>query len=99
MGTYIQVGPLNIENTVEGACCKGVMVYTACISLMLFCFSFFQICGLGLANMASNEDIRNRWNGNPNNEEDVKIFSDQCSLIDKIKYMFLSELPESKLDK
>jgi len=53
---------------------------------------------LGIKNTASNEDIRSRWNGSACNEQTSRIFRDDCSVFDKIKHIFWSELPESKLD-
>ena len=70
------IGPKNVEMTMSaaGGVCKGLMIYTSCIALTLISFSGYQLFGLGISNIASNEEIRYRWNGHQSNEESVKIY-------------------------
>ena len=82
----------------SGVATRSIMVYTGIIGCVLFAFSLFQIFFLGIKNIASNEDIRSRWNGSSCNEQSSKIFRDDCSVLDKVKHMFWSDLPYSKLD-
>ena len=87
-----------MNDTIYGVVTKANMFYTALIGVTLFLFSLFQLFNLGIKNKASNEDIRSRWNGSACNESQVEIFKDNCSLLDKIKFIFYSEQTESKLE-
>lgn len=57
------------------------------------------MCHLGLSNIASNEDIRGKWNGNSKNEEVKSVFGPgETSKKMLIKYFLLSEKPKTRLD-
>ena len=56
-----------MNDTVYGIVTKAIMFYTALIGCTLFMFSCFQTFHLGTKNVASNEDIRSRWNGSISN--------------------------------
>lgn len=87
-----------INDTLYGTVTKAIMVYTGIIGSVLFLFSMFQLFELGINNKASNEDIRSRWNGSACNTKNVEIFKDDCSIFDKVKFIFWSDIPESRLD-
>lgn len=53
---------------------KALFIYTSIIALCLLTFCTYQACSLGLSNVASNEDIRHRWNGHRRNRKAVKAF-------------------------
>jgi hypothetical protein len=53
---------------------KAVSIYSAFIFLMLFSFGMYQIWSLGVKNIASNEEIRERWNGNGTNKPFKNIY-------------------------
>ena len=72
---------------------KGVLIYTIIIALTLYGFFAFQIGTLGLENIASNEDLRHRWNGNPKNKGYVAYYKDRSSVCSKALYYLTSDLP------
>jgi len=51
---------------------KTLLIYGSLVSFCLFVFFLHQYCSLGLRNVASNEDIRHRWNGNHKNVTHIK---------------------------
>ena len=53
---------------------KALFIYTSIIALSLLIFCSYQACSLGLSNVASNEDIRHRWNGHRRNRKAVKAY-------------------------
>ena len=46
-----------------------VGIYCLIILIILYWFSGFQMCFLGLGNTASNENIRKKWNGDYQNDK------------------------------
>lgn len=67
------VDQINDENQFTySSITKTLLIYGSLVALCLFCFFLFQYCSLGLKNIASNEDIRHRWNGNHKNVKSVK---------------------------
>ena len=46
---------------------NSIGLYSLAILILLYWFASFQMCYLGQSNMASNENIRKRWNGDPQN--------------------------------
>ena len=78
---------------------KCICCYTAIIALALFGFFFYQFCYLALNNIASNEEIRHRWNGNPRNSDRVSIYRDEASCSERFYQFMFSPLPESNLHK
>ena len=78
---------------------KGLLVYGASIFIVLFIFALYQILYLGIRNVASNEDLRNRWNGAKENEEAAQIYKDKSSCFERANYFLFSESIDSKLQK
>ena len=60
------------------------------------CHQYFE---LHLSNQTTNEELRSRWNANKQNSEFVKIYRDQSTCMQKVRYMCCSRLPESRLHK
>ena len=87
------------EETFYSASVKALLVYTLVISLALYIFGAYQLCGLGLDNIASNEDIRGRWNGNRNNKKNIRIFYRKSSCCSKLRFQLFSKISESKVQK
>jgi hypothetical protein len=50
---------------------------------MLFSFGMYQICSLAVQNVTSNEEIRERWNGNQINEPYKNIYENDSTFIQK----------------
>ena len=50
---------------------KGVLIYTVVIALALYGFCAYQVFGLALNNITSNENLRERWNANDKNKDKV----------------------------
>ena len=88
-----------LEDDVTGLITKAVCVYGGIIFLALLIFASFQIFFLGIRNLASNEDIRHRWNGHNNNSKYVKIFSEQSSCFGKIYHYLFAPVQPSNLQK
>ena len=59
---------------IYGPYTKVLFIYTSIIALCLLTFCTYQSCSLGLSNVASNEDIRHRWNGHRRNRKAVKAY-------------------------
>ena len=87
------------EDDVKGVIAKGVCAYTGVICLSLLLFATFQVFYLGVRNVASNEDIRRRWNGATPNAEAVKIYADKASCTSRARYYLFGPVPESNLKK
>jgi palmitoyltransferase ZDHHC9/14/18 len=71
---------------------KGIIVYSGIISVALFIFFIYQLCFLVLINQATNENLRDRWNGHPSNKAKSGIYSDQSSCCQKIYHYFWGDL-------
>ena len=76
---------------------KCVGIYGGIISLSLFGFAAYQIMHLAVRNVASNEEIRDRWNAHPRNKPKVDIYKQESTCWQKAKYFLFSKLPESHL--
>lgn len=50
---------------------------------MLFSFAMYMIFTLGVKNIASNEEIRERWNGNLSNEPFKNIYENESTFSQK----------------
>ena len=81
---------------------KCVFSYGAIIALGLYAFFLHQLCGLGMRNKASNEDIRHRWNGHYRNAKAVKIFKKEAGCCGRLAYLLCGDMEKfhgkSKLD-
>lgn len=76
-----------------------IALYTGIIALSLYGFFLYQFCYLVRNNIASNEEIRGRWNGHPKNEAEARIYKDDAGCWDKFNHFVYGPLPESKLHK
>ena len=76
---------------------KGVLVYGASIFVVLFLFALYQILYLGIRNVASNEDLRNRWNGAKENEKSAEIYIDKSNCFERANHFLFSASMDSKL--
>lgn len=54
----------------------------------------FQVCGLGLYNTTSNEDIRHRWNGNRRHEKAVAMFSKKAGCFGRIAQLVYGDVAQ-----
>lgn len=78
---------------------KGVLVYGGAIFVVLFVFSLYQLFYLGVRNVASNEELRNRWNGANANERAAAIYSKEASVCSRANHFLFSEASPSMLQK
>ena len=62
------------KDLVYSVVCRVLVAYTGLVTICLGSFCAYQITGLSLRNIASNEDIRHRWNGHRRNKKHMKIF-------------------------
>jgi hypothetical protein len=74
------------EENFYSASVKALLVYTLVIAIALSIFGAYQLCGLGMDNLASNEEIRGRWNGNRHNRSHVVNFRYESSCWQKISH-------------
>lgn len=51
-----------------------IITYSLIFTIILSVFSLYQMFGLVMFNITTNEDLRMRWNGNPRNWDSVKIY-------------------------
>jgi hypothetical protein len=49
-------------------------------------------------NIASNEDIRRRWNGHTKNQSFVLIYKIETTLLERINHILFGKMPPSKLE-
>ena len=54
---------------------------------------------MGIRNVASNEELRDRWNGAKKNEEMAEIYKDKSSCLARANHFLFSGSAESKLQK
>jgi hypothetical protein len=87
------------DESVTGLITKGVLVYGGAIFVVLFVFSLYQLFYLSVRNVASNEELRNRWNGAKANESAAAIYSDKASCAARANYFLFSEPSPSMLQK
>ena len=76
---------------------KSDCVYGSIISISLMIFALFQILYLSVRNIASNEDIRYRWNGASDNANAVALYAKKSSWLAKTRYFLCSKTPPSKI--
>jgi hypothetical protein len=74
---------------------KGLIIYTGVIGVGLYIFLLYYMCGLTSNNVASNEDLRLRWNGSRLNEHNVAIYRDKSSRCHKFRLFVNGELNHS----
>ena len=85
--------------TQEGTFALGfTVVYTLLIIIMLYWFSAYQLFYLGLSNIASNEEIRSRWNAQRMNVPFSKIYLHETSWSTRAKQHLFGKLAPSRLD-
>lgn len=91
----------NPDHILFSALTKGLLVYTSVISLALLLFWTYQVSALGIYNIASNEDIRHRWNGHGKNKTAVKAYRKSSGCCSRLAYMMYGDVEkvngESKL--
>ena len=75
------------------------MLYTGLLSLSLYYFAFYHICGLIMNNKTTNEDLRSRWNGDTVNKERVEVYRQNTSFCKILKHLFCGPKHPSKLAK
>ena len=74
-------------------------LYTGIIALALYGFFLYQFCYLVKNNIASNEEIRGRWNGHPRNESEARHYKNDVGCGEKFWHFMYGPMPPSKLDK
>lgn len=72
--------------------CKVLIIYTALIGVTLISFFLYDVCCLNLNNIASNENIRSRWNGHPSNQSAVSIYQDRASCWQRLMFFWDGKL-------
>lgn len=78
---------------------KAVAGYTALIALLLYSFFLYQFCYLADSNIASNEEIRNRWNGAIKNKKSASHYMKDVGKFEKFCHFMYGPMPESRLQK
>ena len=78
------------DESITGLISKGVLVYGGAIFVVLFCFAIYQVFYLGTRNVASNEELRNRWNGSNANEAKAQIYIDKANCAKRANYFLFS---------
>ena len=76
------------NNIALSAIAKAVFTYAAIIALSLLSFFLFQTCSLGMKNIASNEDIRHRWNGHHRNNKAIRAFKKGAGCCGRLGYLW-----------
>lgn len=71
---------------------KVVTIDAALFSLCLVTFCIYQIFALGLNNVASNEDIRHRWNGHRRNKKAVKLYKKEAGCCGRFAYLLFGDV-------
>lgn len=75
--------------------CKTVVIFSALFALSLTSFCTYQICALGMKNVASNEDIRHRWNGHRRNKRAAKIFRKEAGCCGRLSYVLFGDVDQT----
>ena len=75
------------------------LFYTAFIAVLLYWFSSYQLFYLGISNIASNEEIRERWNAQRMNVKYRKIYQDDLDWSTRAKHHIFGDLGTNRLDK
>lgn len=86
-----------IEDDLQGLATKGVCVYGFVICLSLLVFASFQLFYLGIRNIASNEDIRRRWNGSNANSKAIRIYQNKSSCLGRARHYLYAPAQPSNL--
>ena len=82
---------------------KTLAIYGGLVAICLTTFCIYQVTGLSLRNIASNEDIRHRWNGHRRNKKMMKIYKKEAGCCKRLAYILFGNVDqvqsESKLQK
>ena len=78
---------------------KGIFLYTAFVALALFIFFLYQFTSLNLNNLASNEDLRSRWNGNKKNKDKVQLYKNRTTCCSRAAYFLSGDGAPSRVEK
>ena len=70
---------------------KANFVYMVFIALALLSFFLYQTCSLGLKNVASNEDIRHRWNGHRRNQKAAALYKKESGCCSRFNYLIFGD--------
>ena len=62
--------------------------------MCLVTFCVYQTCGLGMKNVASNEDIRHRWNGHRRNRKAVKLYKKEAGCCGRLAYILFGDVDQ-----
>lgn len=57
----------------------------------------FEVLRSMTENLTTNEEIRNRWNGNRRNAKFLNYYSNESTYFEKMTYLMKVPVPESKL--
>lgn len=74
------------------------VLYTLVIIVLLYWFSAYQLFYLGLSNIASNEEIRDRWNAQRMNVPFRKLYLHETPWTARAKQHLFGKLAPSRLD-
>jgi len=66
---------------------RTILIYSAFVGGCLLTFASYQVCSLGLRNVASNEDIRHRWNGHKRNRRYAKLYRKESGCCARFTYI------------
>lgn len=96
-------GSATFKEQAYGPFTKSLFIYSSIIALGLLTFATYQTCSLGLGNVASNEDIRHRWNGHRRNRKAVKTFRKEAGCCGRCGFVLWGNVNavqgDSKLEK
>lgn len=70
---------------------KLLITYASVVAFALYSFWFYQLCGLGMQNITSNEDIRHRWNGHYRNKKMARLFKKEAGCCGRMKYLLCGD--------
>ena len=73
-----------------------VALWTVAFSCLLIPFGTETLRSIS-TNLTTNEEIRNRWNGNRKNQKYLNLFYKDSTYCNKIKFIYNQPLPPSKL--
>lgn len=72
-------------------------VFCAFMCFLLYSFSIYQLYTLALKNLAGNEAIRGKWNGDTRTRDYATLYHRESSSLAKMKFFLFGKLPESNL--
>jgi palmitoyltransferase ZDHHC9/14/18 len=73
---------------------KTVAVYGGLVAICISTFCIYQVTGLSLRNVASNEDIRHRWNGHRRNKKMMKIYKKEAGCCKRLAYILFGNVDQ-----